>query len=207
MAQPTSRSNRARIQFSVPVEERIRYYFILGFRALEISQFLRNEFRELELIEYSRENVQQWIKRNLEELEKAEHDFRMDIRERNNQRLRENYHDALSMELDAVRIYILKAKEILKSMEELDLLKQDEDGNFVNRGQMGTLMMLFKEQQAMVGKLAQTDAAREYALYVRKIQAKVKEAEEAGVLDTEVTFLDNEKTDFFKLKDAKKKLL
>lgn len=206
MAQQTSRSNRSRITFSIPVEERIRYYFILGFRANEIAQFLCNEFRELELATYSRSNVNEFIRRNREELEKAEHDFRMDIRQRHEQELRRNFTDAHSLEIEAVQVYIRKGREILTAMDELDLTKQDEDKNFVNRGQMGTLMMLFKEQHAMIAKLSQTDAAREYALFVRKLNAKAQEGKDAGMLDTEVTFLDGEKVDFFNLKDAKKKI-
>lgn len=99
------------------------------------------------------------------------------------------------MELDAVRVYIKKAKDIVDAMEKLDVLKQDEDGNFVNRGQFMTLMMIFKEQQSMVGKLAQTDAARDYALYCRKAQLKVNQAKEGGMLsgeEAEVSFMDDE---------------
>jgi hypothetical protein len=121
----------------------------------------------------------------------------MELRAEINQRLRANFNDAHLMELEAVQVYIKKAKDVVKAMDELDILKTDEDGNFVNRGQFMTLMMIFKEQQLMVGKLAQTDAAREYALYCRKAQLKVKEAKEGGMLsgeEAEVSFMDEETT-------------
>lgn len=197
MAKQTKRSQLGSINFSIPVEERIRYYFILGFRATEIYQFLRNEFRELELTEYSRYNLKQYIDRHQQELSAAQHEFRMELRQVINDRLRSNFSDAHLMELDAVRVYIKKAKDIVGAIEDLDILKRDEEGNFVNRGQFITLMMIFKEQQAMVGKLAQTDAAREYALYVRKMAIKAQEAKDSGMCEeAEVSFLDAD-NDFF----------
>jgi hypothetical protein len=183
MAQQTSRRNQTGISFSIPVEERIRFYYILGFRATEIAQFLRNEFRELELVEYSRYSVDQHIRRNRAELDAAQHEFRMDLRTTINNRLRENFNDAHLMELDAVQVYIRKARDVVQAMDDLDILKKDDEGNFVNRGQFITLMMIFKEQQAMVGKLAQTDAAREYSLYVRKMSIKAQEAKAGGLVE------------------------
>ncbi len=124
-------------------------------------------------------------------------EFRSDLRLQINHALRENFNEAHQMELYAVKVYIKKAKEILDSLDNLDLTAQDEDGNFVNRGQMITLMMIFKEQQGMVGKLAQTDAAREYALHVRKMKIKRDDAVAGGIIEeAEVTFMD-EDTVFF----------
>jgi hypothetical protein len=123
----------------------------------------------------------------------------MELRAEINHRLRANFNDAHMMELEAVQVYIKKAKDVVKAMEDLDLLKKDEDGNFINRGQFMTLMMIFKEQQSMVGKLAQTDAARDYALYCRKAQVKVDQAKAGGVIsgeEAEVSFMDNE-TEFY----------
>lgn len=199
MEERTKRSNRSRINFSIPVEERIRYYFILGFRANEIAQFLRNEFRELELLEYSRYNVEQYLRRHRDFLNEEQHKFRMEIRAKINDGLRENFNNGMTLEIDAVNIYIKKAKDVLSAIDDLDILAKDEDGNFLNRGQFITLMMIFKEQQAMIGKLAQTDAAREYALYCRKMQVKANEAKGAGMLtgeEAEVTFMDQE-TQFY----------
>lgn len=197
MAKQTSRSKHTHVGFSIPVEERIRFYYVLGFRALEIAQFMRNEFRELELAEYSRYNVYRYIQKHQAELDEAQHEFRMEIRARINERLRENFNDANLMELDAVQVYIKKGRDIISAMDDLDILKRDEDGNFVNRGQFITLMMIFKEQQAMVGKLAQTDAAREYALFVRKMAVKAQEAKDGGLIDeAEVSFLDKD-SNFF----------
>lgn len=130
----------------------------------------------------------------------------MNIRESINETLRKNFNEAHLIETQAVQVYVKKAGEILKAIDEIDLLKKDEDGNFVNRGQLITLMLIWKEQQAMIGKLAQTDAAREYALYCRKMNAKVKQMKDHGVIEEgEVTFMDDD-VQFYsplKLKNAK----
>jgi hypothetical protein len=123
----------------------------------------------------------------------------MEIRLKINEGLRTNFNSGMTLEIEAVEVYIRKGKEILNAIDELDILKKDEDGNFVNRGQLITLMMIWKEQQSMIGKLAQTDAAREYALFCRKAAVKIKEAKDGGVLsgeEAEVTFMDQD-TQFY----------
>jgi hypothetical protein len=194
MAKRFERRDKFRVKFSAPVEERIRYYYILNFGATEIANCLRNEFRELELTEFSRKNVEVYITRNMEALSKDKEDYRLKLRDQIDGELKENFTAAHLYETRIVRVYIKKGEEALSALEELDLLAKDEDGNFVNRGQFITLMMIIKENQQMVERLAQTAAAREYTLFAKKAAIKAQTAKDGGLdlpEDAEVTFLED----------------
>jgi hypothetical protein len=201
------RRDTFRLKFSVPVEERIRHYFILNYGPAEIAQFLRNEFRELELTEFNRDNVDRWIKRNMSELSKAAESYRLELRDKLDRERKENFTDSALFETRIVRTYVSQGHKILDALEGLDITQKDEDGNYIHRGQFITLMMIIKENQSMVEKLSQTAAAREYYGFIKKLQAKAQVAKESGVInaeEAEVMFMDDE-NDFIKLPDAKPK--
>lgn len=199
------RRDKFRIKFSSPVEERIRHYFILNFGTTEIAKFIRDEFRELELTEFTRDNVENYIRRNMSELSKAAEEFRMGLRDQLDKERKENFSSAALYETRIVRVYTAQGHKALDALEGLDLSEKDEDGNYIHRGQFITLMMIIKENQLLVEKLAQTAAAREYYSFCKKLHAKAQAAKEAGLLsaeEAEVTFMEDD-NDFMKLPDAK----
>lgn len=131
-------------------------------------------------------------------------DFRMKLREANSLHLVERYHEAMSLENGLLKSYIKKAQETLEIIDKIDIKKQDEDGNFVNRGPLITMMSILKELHLLIEKLSQTGAAREYALFVKKSAVKIQLEKPNGLdIPDEVSFMDDsEEANFMKLKNV-----
>lgn len=129
-------------------------------------------------------------------------DFRLKMREANSLALAERFNEAMVFENKLLKVYLEKANEALDALHGLDLTKRDEDGNYINRGQYITLMSIVKEQHAMIEKLSQTAAAREYSLFVKKAAIKIQLEKPEGLeIPDQASFMDDsDEPDFMTLK-------
>lgn len=181
--------------FSIPVEERIRFYYSLGYSATAIARVVSSEYQEFELNPITPDSITSYIRKNLESLKLAQKTTIEEIRRKNGERLQENFVVAQHAEFSIVSAYSKKIIELVEQLDKLDLSEKSKDGHFINMGPYATLVMAINKTQEMLEKLSGTAAAREVMTHMKKAYVKEVAAKGVGMhkaaAEMEVTFMDD----------------
>jgi hypothetical protein len=181
--------------FSIPVEERIRHYYVLGFKSEDIAKCVSNEYQTFELVPIDIDSIRKYIRKNRKSLMSAREEYAMKIREENSLQLQENFLTAQSVEIRMVKTYAKKIEELVEELDSLDISERNADGYFVNMGQYATLVTSINVTHSTLAKLSGTESARSVMEHMRKAYAKEIAAKSSGMHDAaqkmDIVFMDD----------------
>lgn len=181
--------------FTIPVEERIRYYYILGYGTTDIVTLVSGEYQEFESIPIDYKTVSAFIKTNKKALMDARQNSAIQLRKELSIQLKENFTIAQFTEVNIVETYCKKIKELIEELEVLDISEKNEDGYFRNMGQYATLVMAINKTHEMIEKLSGTAASREVMIYMKKAYVKEQAAKGMGLheqaMEADIVFIDD----------------
>lgn len=181
--------------FTIPVEERIRYYHTLGYSLDDIAKVVSSEYQAFEVNTIDVETIRRFIKKNGEELLAARDRYALSVRQENAIKMRENFAEAQSTEVCMVTTFSKKIKELVIQLDGLDLTEKDEDGKYYkNIGSYGTIVMAINKTHETLEKLSGTASARSIMEHMKKAYIKESVARKVGLHkaaeEMEVEFMD-----------------
>lgn len=182
--------------FSIPVEERIAFYYSLGHGVADIARIVSSEYQEFELHPITEQSVALYIRKNTRRLYALQQDAIAEIRAKNAEELGKSFSVAQHAELSIASAYSKKIIEMVNELDALDITERTKEGHFKNMGAYCTLVLSINKTQEMLEKISGTKAAREVMVHMKK--AFVKEAAAKGMgmhkaaAEMEVTFMDDE---------------
>lgn len=192
-----TRQERVESYFSIPVEERINYYFTLGYKAEDIAEIVSAEYQEFELNPITVDSVKYYYRRNKTMISEVQNKYLLNCREKLAEDLKVGFTLAQKTENAMVRSFSKKIEELVEQLDQLDITEKDPDtGYFKNMGQYGTLVLAINETHKTLEKISGTAAAREVMVYMKKAYVKEEAARGAGLhgaaTEAEVTFMDDD---------------
>lgn len=181
--------------FSIPVEERISFYYSLGHSVAAIARLVSSEYQEFEINPITEESIIQYIRKNKNKLISLQQDNIAAIRAKNAEQLQKSFTVAQHAEISIAEAYAKKIIELIEELDSLDVTERSPDGNYVNMGRYATLVMCINKTQEMLEKISGTAAAREVMTHMKKAYVKEMAAKGAGMhqaaAEAEVTFMDD----------------
>lgn len=175
--QPTFKTNR----INVPVYERVKYLYALGYTDGHIAKMINSEFDDIELYSMNPEIIRMLRSENKEDFDNTKNELATRCRESILETAGVLYNVTSDKEMKMARVYAMQLDKILDALGDLDINEIDEDtGSYKNTSRFFVLMEMAEKLQTKAAKLTGTEAIREIEAYRMKMQAKVQAEDSRG---------------------------